>query len=92
MTDAIGLLGGGGLSSPYLANLATSVNYAASCIMALCGGPVINKIGIKWSCMIGATGYVLAGSGYYAQARYGNSAYLISARVSHTRVTTGCSY
>jgi hypothetical protein len=38
MTDAINLLGGGGLKSPYLANLATSLNYAGSCVMAFFGG------------------------------------------------------
>lgn len=33
MSDATTNLGGGGLSTPYLANLATSLSYAASCVM-----------------------------------------------------------
>lgn len=49
MTDAINLLGGGGLKSPYLANLASSLNYAASCIMAFFGGEwLISTLGFCW--------------------------------------------
>lgn len=89
MMDAINNLGGGGLKSPYLANLASSLNYATSCIMALFGGPVINKIGIKWACVISGACYCLGGTGYYVMARYGNEAYLLSARVSPTKPEHG---
>jgi MFS family permease len=77
MQDAISNLGGGGLSSPYLGNLANSLNYAAGCMITLFGGPLINKIGIKWSCMIAALAFPLAGSGYYTAARYGTQWYLL---------------
>ncbi|KUI72315.1 UNC93-like protein 2 [Cytospora mali] len=77
MSDAISNLGGGGLSSPYLANLANSLNYAAGCLMTLLGGPLINKFGIKWSCMIAAVIFPLSGSGYYTAARYGTQWYLL---------------
>ncbi|KAG7413021.1 UNC93-like protein 2 [Fusarium oxysporum f. sp. rapae] len=50
MSDAISNLGGGGLSTPYLANLATSLNYTAGCLLTLFGGPLINKFGV-WSAM-----------------------------------------
>ncbi|KFZ12158.1 hypothetical protein V501_04354, partial [Pseudogymnoascus sp. VKM F-4519 (FW-2642)] len=46
MSDAISNLGGGGLSTPFLANLATSLNAASGFFVALCGGPLINKLGI----------------------------------------------
>lgn len=82
MTDAINKLGGGGLKSPYIANLASSLNYAGSCIMSLFGGPVINKLGIKYACMISGACYVLSGTGYYVMARFGNEPFLFSARVS----------
>jgi hypothetical protein len=49
IADAISNLGGGGLKNPDLANLAQSLNYAGTCIMTMFGGPVINKLGIKWS-------------------------------------------
>jgi len=85
MSDAISNLGGGGLSTPYLANLATSLNYAGSCVMTLFGGPLINKTGIKWSCIIAALAMPLAGSGYYVQARFKVDPYLLTARVRDDR-------
>ncbi|KFY89965.1 hypothetical protein V500_05361 [Pseudogymnoascus sp. VKM F-4518 (FW-2643)] len=81
MSDAISNLGGGGLSTPFLANLATSLNCAAGFIVALCGGPLINKIGIRWSCVLAAMTMPLAGSGYYVNARFGVDWYLLFSRV-----------
>lgn len=81
MSDAISNLGGGGLSTPYLANLANALNYAAGCLMTLFGGPLINKFGIKWSCVIAAITMPLGGSSYYVKARYGIDWYLLFAKV-----------
>ena len=81
MSDAISNLGGGGLSTPFLANLATSLNCAAGFLVALCGGPLINKIGIRWSCVLAAITMPLAGSGYYVNARFGVDWYLLFSRV-----------
>ncbi|KAK8853498.1 hypothetical protein IAR55_004205 [Kwoniella newhampshirensis] len=81
MSDGISNLGGGGLSSPYLANLASSLNYAMSCLMTLFGGPLINKFGIKWSCIIAAIAFPLSGSGYYVSARHHIDWYLLFSRV-----------
>jgi len=77
MSDAISNLGGGGLSTPYLANLATSLGYASGCLMTLFGGPLINKFGIRWACMIAAITMPLSGSSYYVKARYGLDWYLL---------------
>ncbi|KAK1962207.1 major facilitator superfamily transporter [Colletotrichum sublineola] len=46
MSDAISNLGGGGLSTPYLANLATALAYMSGCLLTIFGGPLINKFGI----------------------------------------------
>ncbi|KAI9637141.1 major facilitator superfamily domain-containing protein [Dioszegia hungarica] len=80
MNDAISNLGGGGLSTPYLANLANALNYTMSCLLTLFGGPIINKVGIKWACVIAAFGMPLGGSGYYTRARLGIDWYLLLAR------------
>lgn len=84
MSDAISNLGGGGLSTPFLANLATSLNYGAGFIVTLFGGPLINKFGIKWSCILAAITMPLAGSGYYVNARYDVDWYLLFSRVCST--------
>lgn len=82
MSDAISNLGGGGLSTPFLANLATSLNAASGFFVALCGGPLINKIGIRWACVMAGAAMPLAGSGYYVSARWGVDWYLLFSRVS----------
>ena len=86
MSDAISNLGGGGLSTPFLANLATSLSYAAGVLVTLFGGPLINKFGIKWSCIIAAFSMPLAGSGYYVNARDKVDWYLLFSRVCDTDI------
>lgn len=81
MSDAISNLGGGGLASPYLANLAQALQYAAGCLVTLAGGPLINKIGIKYSCLIAAVSFPLYGSSYYVSAKYGTEWYLLMANI-----------
>lgn len=81
MSDAITNLGGGGLSSPWLANLANSLSYTMSFFSTIIGGPIINRIGIKWACVIAALTMPLQGSSYYVNARYHNEAYLLAANV-----------
>lgn len=81
MSDAISNLGGGGLSTPYLANLATSLSYVTGCITTMFGGPLINKVGIKWSCIIAAVAFPLAGSAFYVNAVYDVDWYLLLSKV-----------
>ncbi|XPS99442.1 hypothetical protein M3J09_008619 [Ascochyta lentis] len=81
MSDAISNLGGGGLSKPWLANLANSLSYACSFLSTIFGGPLINKIGIKWACLIAALSFPLDGSSYYVSARYSADGYLLAASV-----------
>ncbi|CAG8961848.1 hypothetical protein HYFRA_00014039 [Hymenoscyphus fraxineus] len=81
MSDAISNLGGGGLRTPYLANLSNALNYAAGCLVSLFGGPLINKFGIKWSCVIAAVGMPLGPSGYFVNAKFGVQWYLLLAKV-----------
>lgn len=80
MSDAISNLGGGGLSTPFLSNLANSVDYASGCLITLFGGPLINKLGIRWACVIASIGMPLGPSGYYQSARYGTDWYLLLAK------------
>ena len=81
MNDAITNLGGGGLSKPYLANLANSLNYTMGCVTTLFGGPLINKFGIKWSCLIAAVVFPLSSSAYYSNAKFGINSYLLASQV-----------
>lgn len=85
MSDAISNLGGGGLSTPWLANLSNCLNYVFSFVLTLFGGPLINKFGIRWSCMIAAVAMPLYGSSYYLNAKDGVNWYLLFANVRFLR-------
>lgn len=91
MADAISNLGGGGLSNPDLANLAQSLNYAGTCIMTIVGGPLINKIGIKWACLINAVCFWMSGTGFYVNIKYKVGWWLIVAKII-TGLTNGFLY
>jgi hypothetical protein len=82
MSDAITNLGGGGLDSPWLANLSTCLSYACSFLCTLIGGPLINKIGIKWSCFIAAVAMPLHGSAFYVDSKYDVDWFLLLGNVS----------
>ncbi|KAL7419935.1 hypothetical protein Q5752_005854 [Cryptotrichosporon argae] len=77
MSDAISGMGGGGLETPYTANIANAISYGMSCAMTLFGGPLVNKLGIKWACVIAGTLFPLDGSAYYVNSKYGTQWYLI---------------
>ncbi|KAF4123822.1 Major Facilitator Superfamily [Geosmithia morbida] len=70
-------MGGGGLSKPWLANISSSLSYGMSFLVTIAGGPLINKIGIKWSCFIAAMAMPLRGSSLYVNSRYGVDWYLL---------------
>ena len=80
-------------SRPYLANLASCLNYALSATTALFGGPIINKLGIRNACIIAGFCMCLTGTGFYVRAKYAVDGYLLAARVcsvyslSWTRLT-----
>ncbi|KAM0722871.1 hypothetical protein Q7P37_001069 [Cladosporium fusiforme] len=91
MSDAITNLGGGGLSSPWLANLSNCLNYLFSFICTIFGGPLINKLGIKWSCFIAAVTMPVYGSAFYVNARHGIDWYLLFGNII-TGITSGFLY
>ncbi|KAI0018225.1 MFS general substrate transporter [Xylariomycetidae sp. FL0641] len=91
MADAIAGLGGGGLATPQTSNIATAVNYALLAIVCLLGGPIVNKLGTKWSLVIGAMSFPIRGSSYYCNSKFGNQWYLIFGGAV-TGIGTGCWY
>ncbi|KAK4234383.1 major facilitator superfamily domain-containing protein [Achaetomium macrosporum] len=91
MWDAIAGLGGGGLATPQTSNISNAINYAALALVCLIGGPLVNKIGIKWALVIGAVTFPIQGSAYYCNSAFGNQWYLIFAGFV-SGVGTGCWY
>ncbi|KAI1380273.1 duf895 domain protein membrane protein [Hypoxylon crocopeplum] len=80
MSNAISSLGGGGLATPYTANIASATQYSTSILIAMFGGPIISTVGIPIACMVGALGFPLSGSGFYVNSKYGIQWYLIFAK------------
>ncbi|KAG8162929.1 hypothetical protein KVR01_007407 [Diaporthe batatas] len=79
MDDAIAGLGGGGLATPQTSNTATAISYTMLAIVCAFGGPLVNKLGVKWSLVIGAATFPIRGASYYANSKYGNQWFLILA-------------
>ncbi|CAG8908725.1 unnamed protein product [Penicillium egyptiacum] len=77
MSDAIIGLGGGGLASPRVSNISTAITYAMLAVVCFLGGPLVNKIGIKWALIIGSMSFPIQGSAYYCNSKFGNEWYLI---------------
>ncbi|KAF4760223.1 hypothetical protein HAV15_006533 [Penicillium sp. str.  len=91
MADAITGLGGGGLASARVSNISTAITYAMLAIVCFFGGPLVNKIGIKWALVIGSMSFPIEGSAYYCNSKFGNQWYLIlSGAISG--VGTACWY
>ncbi|EAU30472.1 conserved hypothetical protein [Aspergillus terreus NIH2624] len=91
MSDAITGLGGGGLATPLVSNISTAIRYAMLAIICFMGGPIVNKIGVKWALIIGSMSFPIQGSAYYCNSKFGNQWYLIlSGAISG--IGTGCWY
>ncbi|KAJ5202096.1 uncharacterized protein N7498_006759 [Penicillium cinerascens] len=91
MSDAITGLGGGGLASAKVSNICTAITYAMLAIVCFLGGPIVNKIGVKWALVLGAMSFPIQGSAYYCNSKFGNQWYLIlSGAISG--VGTACWY
>jgi MFS family permease len=91
MDDAIAGLGGGGLATPQTSNIATAINYSMLALCCALGGPIVNKLGTKWSLVIGACSFPIQGSSYYCNSKFGNQWYLILGGF-FSGIGTGCWY
>ncbi|KAJ4129171.1 hypothetical protein NW768_007706 [Fusarium equiseti] len=72
MSDAIAGLGGGGLATPQVSNISTALRYAALAFTCFMGGPIVNKLGVKWALVIGSMSFPIQGSAYYCNSKFGN--------------------
>ncbi|KAK6078895.1 major facilitator superfamily transporter [Seiridium cupressi] len=91
MSDAIAGLGGGGLATPQTSNIATALLYAMLASVCFLGGPLVNKLGVKWALVIGAMSFPIEGSSYYCNSKFGNQWYLILGGAL-SGIGTGCWY
>ncbi|KAI1868529.1 uncharacterized protein JN550_006445 [Neoarthrinium moseri] len=91
MADAIAGLGGGGLATPQTSNIATAILYSMLATVCFLGGPIVNKLGVKWALVLGAMSFPIEGSSYYCNSKFGNQWYLILGGAI-SGIGTGCWY
>ncbi|KAJ5747462.1 uncharacterized protein N7511_009158 [Penicillium nucicola] len=91
MSDAITGLGGGGLATPHISNIATAITYGLLAIVCFFGGPLVNKIGVKWALVLGSMSFPIEGSSYYCNSKFGNQWYLIFSGAT-SGIGTACWY
>ncbi|THY70220.1 MFS general substrate transporter [Aureobasidium pullulans] len=91
MADAIAGLGGGGLASAQTNNIANAINYVMLALVCFLGGPLVNKLGVRWSLVIGAMSFPIQGSSYYCNSKFGNQWYIIFGGFV-SGIGTGCWY
>ncbi|KAJ3526146.1 hypothetical protein NM208_g11331 [Fusarium decemcellulare] len=84
-------LGGGGLATPQVSNIATALRYTMLAFTCFMGGPIVNKLGVKWALVIGSMSFPVQGSAYYCNSKFGNQWYLILSGVIGG-IGTGCWY
>lgn len=68
--NAMNSLGAGGAQSPYLVNAANALVFGLLGIFCLFGGPVANRIGLKWTLLLGAVGYPVYSAGLYCNNKF----------------------
>lgn len=70
--NAMNSLGAGGAQKPFLINAANALVFGLMGFFCLFGGPIANRIGLKWTLVLGAVGYPVYSAGLYTNNRYGN--------------------
>ncbi|PWN86791.1 duf895 domain protein membrane protein [Acaromyces ingoldii] len=75
--NALNGLGAGGEEEPYLVNTANALTYGIMIFGCTLAGGVVNKIGAKWTLVIGVIFYTPYASSLYCNNRFGNEWYVI---------------
>lgn len=59
-----------GAQKPFLINAANALVFGLMGFFCLFGGPIANRIGLKWTLVLGAVGYPVYSAGLYTNNRY----------------------
>ncbi|KAF8916034.1 hypothetical protein CPB85DRAFT_1453625 [Mucidula mucida] len=68
MFDAMGNLGAGGAAEPYAVSAANALVYGLMVVFCISAGGFINRIGLRWTMVLGTIGYPLYGAGLYTNS------------------------
>ncbi|KAL2218993.1 major facilitator superfamily domain-containing protein [Thermoascus aurantiacus ATCC 26904] len=73
MFGALNGLGAGGEETPELSNAVNAVTFGAMTVGGFFTGLICNKIGIRWTLIIGTLGYAPYAAALYTNAAFGNT-------------------
>jgi hypothetical protein len=68
--DILSLIHIPGAQKPFLVNAANALVFGLMGFFCLFGGPIANRIGLKWTLVLGAVGYPVYSAGLYTNNRY----------------------
>ncbi|KAF2723834.1 MFS general substrate transporter [Polychaeton citri CBS 116435] len=74
---AMNSLGGGGEEDPWLVNTANALTFCLMVLTCALSGLFVKYIGIRWTLILGASGYCLFAAGLYCNNRYGTSWFVL---------------
>ncbi|KAF8075059.1 major facilitator superfamily domain-containing protein [Lyophyllum atratum] len=77
--NATNSLGAGGALEPYLVNAANSIVFAVLGLLCIVSAIAVNKIGVKWTLVLGSLAWAPYSSALYQNNRYGTQWYVIFA-------------
>ncbi|GLB41725.1 putative ion channel regulatory protein UNC-93 [Lyophyllum shimeji] len=77
--NATNSLGAGGALEPYLVNAANSIVFAVLGLLCIISAIAVNKIGVKWTLVLGSLAWAPYSSALYQNNRYGTQWYVIFA-------------
>jgi hypothetical protein len=62
------------LPSVWICSLISRTDQNANVTRSVCflGGPLVNKIGVKWALVLGSMSFPIEGSAYYCNSKFGN--------------------
>ncbi|KAL3494743.1 hypothetical protein BJX62DRAFT_234032 [Aspergillus germanicus] len=73
MFSALNGLGAGGAESPTLSNIINAIVFGVLTVGGLVAGIICNKIGVRWTLILGTLGYAPYAAALYTNAAFGNS-------------------
>lgn len=91
-SDAINGLGGGGMASAGLWNLSEALFYAIMFVVTLFGGPIVSKLGLKNTLLIGSLTFPLEGIALYVSSRWSQAGPFLVVAEALAGVGSGCFY
>lgn len=75
--NALNNLGAGGQAKPFLINAANSITYGIMTVGCALAGGLANKIGVKWTLLLGVCFYTPYASSLYCNNRFGTEWYVL---------------